>query len=331
MSPSQSLRIVFMGTPEFAVASLEALVKAKFNIVGVITAPDKPAGRGMKMNESAVKKFAVRHKLKILQPEKLKNPEFLEELKSLNADLQVVVAFRMLPEIVWNMPPMGTINLHASLLPQYRGAAPINWAIINGETETGVTTFKLQQEIDTGNILLQEKIPIGENETAGELHDRMKEIGANLLVKTVQGIADGTLEETPQMSVVSSQWSVENPEIETAHSPLTIHHSPLKPAPKIFTSTTNIDWHKSIDEIHNLIRGLSPYPAAFTELGDKNLKIFRSEKEPAIPTSRPGRWESDRKTWLKFAARDGYIHVKELQLEGKKRMGIEDFLRGYKF
>src|SRR6266536_1189255 len=216
---TKNLRLIFMGTPEFAVASLEALVKAKFNIVGVVTAPDKPAGRGMKLTESAVKKYAEKRKLKILQPEKLKKPEFLDELRSLNADLQVVVAFRMLPDVVWNMPSMGTINLHASLLPQYRGAAPINWAIINGEKETGVTTFKLQHEIDTGNILLQEKIEIGENETAGELHDRMKEIGAQFLVKTVQGLAEGTLQETPQEI---------NPEFR-------IQNSELKRAPKIHT------------------------------------------------------------------------------------------------
>src|SRR5438477_1055720 len=193
-----AFRIVFMGTPEFAVASLEALLRAGFNIVGVITAPDKASGRGLKLNESDVKKYAAKKGLKILQPEKLKNPEFLDDLKSLNADLQVVVAFRMLPEVVWNMPSKGTINLHASLLPQYRGAAPINWAIINGEKETGVTTFKLQQEIDTGNILLQEKIEIGDNETAGELYDRMKETGAQLLVKTVEGLVNGTLQESLQ-------------------------------------------------------------------------------------------------------------------------------------
>ena len=316
-----------MGTPEFAVASLDALVKAGFTIVGVVTAPDKPAGRGMKMNESAVKKYALKNGLKILQPEKLKNEEFLSELRSLNADLQVVVAFRMLPEMVWNMPPKGTINLHASLLPQYRGAAPINWAIINGEKETGATTFKLQHEIDTGNILLQEKIEIGENETAGELHDRMKEIGARLLVDTIKGFIDGTLQETPQSAIGNRQSAMEN----SADSSLITHHSLLKHAPKITTQTCQINWQKSVDEIHNLIRGLSPYPSAFTELGDKTLKIFRSEKEPAPPTSRPGRWETDRKTWLKFACSDGYIHVKDVQLEGKKRMGIEDFLRGYRF
>ncbi len=325
-------RIVFMGTPEFAVASLEALVKAKFNIVGVITAPDKPAGRGMKLQESAVKKFAVKHGLKILQPEKLKNPEFLSELKSLNADLQIVVAFRMLPEVVWNMPPMGTINLHASLLPQYRGAAPINWAVINGEKETGVTTFKLQHEIDTGNILLQEKIEIGENETAGELHDRMKEIGAQVLVKTVEGLAEGTLQEMPQSAIGNWQLAIDNPQTLGTDSELKTQNSRLlRHAPKIYTTNCEINWHKSVDEIHNLIRGLSPYPAAFTELGDKTLKVFRSEKEPAVPTSRIGRWESDRKSYLKFAARDGYVHLKDIQLEGKKRMSIEDFLKGYRF
>jgi methionyl-tRNA formyltransferase len=335
------IRIVFMGTPEFAVASLDALVKAACNIVGVVTAPDKPAGRGMKMNESAVKKYAIKNGLKILQPEKLKNEEFLSELRSLSADLQVVVAFRMLPEVVWNMPPKGTINLHASLLPQYRGAAPINWAIINGEKETGLTTFKLQHEIDTGNILLQEKIEISDNETAGELHDRMKEIGARLLVRTVEGLADGTLQETPQSSIDNGQLTIEGSDsslttddsrLTTSHSPLTTHHSPsLKHAPKITTQTCQIDWKKSADEIHNLIRGLSPYPAAFTELGDKTLKVFRSEKEHAPPTSRPGRWETDRKNWLKFACSDGYIHVKDIQLEGKRRMSIEDFLRGFRF
>jgi len=320
MSNYKDLRIVFMGTPEFAVASLEALVKAKCNIVGVITAPDKPAGRGMKVTESAVKKYAVRHHLKFLQPEKLKNIEFLDELRSLNADLQIVVAFRMLPESVWNMPPLGTINLHGSLLPQYRGAAPINWAVINGEKETGVTTFKLKHEIDTGNILMQESFPIDENESAGDVHDKMKEIGARVLVETVKGIADSTLAESPQSTVDSPQSSV-----------VSSQSSSLKHAPKIFTETCNIDWRRSIDEIQNLIRGLSPFPGAFTELGDKTIKIFKSEKELSLPTSKPGRWESDGKTYLKFAAKDGYILLKDIQLEGKKRMLIEDFLRGYRF
>ena len=316
-----ALRIVFMGTPEFAVASLDALVKAGFNVVGVITAPDKPAGRGMKMNESAVKKYALEHNLDILQPEKLKNPEFLEQLKSLHADLQVVVAFRMLPEVVWNMPRMGTINLHGSLLPQYRGAAPINWAVINGEKETGVTTFKLQHEIDTGNILLQESFSIGENETAGEVHDRMKEIGAKLLVKTVSGLADGTLKETPQTSVIDKQATVTESRF-------------LKHAPKIFTEDCKIDFTKSVEEIHNLIRGLSPFPGAFTYLKDKMLKIFRSEKEISIDQTDParyGQYETDGKSFLKFACKEGYILIKELQMEGKKKMTVEEFLRGYRF
>src|SRR5689334_15786180 len=241
MENYKSLRIIFMGTPEFAVASLEALVNAGCNIVGVITSPDKPAGRGMKLQQSAVKKYASEKGLKVLQPEKLKDPSFIEELRSLNADLQLVVAFRMLPEIVWNMPPKGTINLHGSLLPQYRGAAPINWAVINGEKETGVTTFKLKHEIDTGNILMQESFPIDENETAGEVHDKMKEIGAKVLVETVKGLADGSLHERPQSSIVNGESSIEQSQNLETHSPLTIDHSPLKHAPKIFTQTCNID------------------------------------------------------------------------------------------
>ncbi len=325
------IRIVFMGTPEFAVASLEALIKAKCNIVGVVTAPDKPAGRGMKLNENAVKKYAVKHYLKVLQPEKLKNPDFLNDLKSLNADLQIVVAFRMLPEVVWNMPPLGTVNVHASLLPQYRGAAPINWAIINGEKETGITTFKLQHEIDTGNILLQEKIEIGENETAGELHDRLKELGAQTLVKTLEGLAEGTLKERPQESIVNSELSISNPESPDLNSSFSIHYSPPRHAPKIFSKDCQIDWNKSVHEIHNLIRGLSPYPGAFTELGDKMIKVFHCEKEMILPTTKIGSWESDKKTFFKFSCKDGYILLKDVQLEGKKRMLIEEFLRGYRF
>lgn len=307
------LRIVFMGTPDFAVASLHALLEAGFNIVGVITAPDKPAGRGLKLTESAVKKYAVEKGLPILQPEKLKNPDFLAQLKALDAHLQVVVAFRMLPQIVWNMPAFGTINLHASLLPQYRGAAPINWAIINGEKETGVTTFKLQQEIDTGHILLQEKIPIGENDTAGELHDIMKEIGAHLLVATIKGIEDGSLQETAQSEAIQ-QLTGE-----------------LKHAPKIFTETCIIDWNKTCDEVHNLIRGLSPYPGAMTNFEGKILKIYKSYKEKTVPSHAAGDFETDGKTFLKFAAADGYIHATDIQLEGKKRIEIESFLRGYRF
>jgi methionyl-tRNA formyltransferase len=320
-------RIVFLGTPEFAVASLDALVQADYNIVGVVTAPDKPAGRGMKLQESAVKKYAVEKGLKVLQPEKLKNPEFLQELKSLNAQLQVVVAFRMLPEAVWNMPAMGTINVHGSLLPQYRGAAPINWAIINGEKETGVTTFKLKHEIDTGDILLQEKILIGDDETAGELHDRMKEIGAQLLVKTVEGLFNGTLKEKPQSSIVNRESAME----DTSYSQLTIDYSPLNHAPKIFTETCRFDWNKSADEVYNLIRGLSPYPAAFTELEGKTLKIFKARKTKEQPKIAAGAFDTDRKSFLKFACTDGFIEVIELQLEGKKKMLVEDFLRGYRF
>ncbi len=304
----ESPRIVFMGTPEFAVASLDALVKARFNIVAVITAPDKPAGRGMQLTETAVKKYAVANSLKVLTPEKLKAPSFLEELQSLHADLQVVVAFRMLPELVWNMPPLGTINLHGSLLPQYRGAAPINWAVINGEKETGVTTFKLQHEIDTGDILLQESFSIGEHENAGDVHDRMKEIGAALLVKTVEGIADGTLSEMPQ----EKQGN--------------LHH-----APKIFTETCRINWNEPVDKIYNLIRGLSPYPAAFTSLDNKMLKIYRAEKLLTTTVSGAGEMETDKKTYFRFSAMDGYIVLKEIQLEGKKKIFIEDFLRGYRF
>jgi methionyl-tRNA formyltransferase len=333
------LRIVFMGTPEFAVASLDALVKAGCTIVGVITAPDKPAGRGMKMNESAVKKYAVEHGLHVLQPEKLKNPVFIEALKALKADLQIVVAFRMLPEMVWNMPPMGTINVHGSLLPQYRGAAPINWAVINGEKETGVTTFQLKHEIDTGDILLQQSFPIGEDETAGEVHDRMKEIGAALLVKTVEGLAEGSLKERPQTSVVSSESSVEDSESAGTDSRLTTPDSQLRHAPKIFTETCRIDFNKTAEEVHNLIRGLSPFPGAFTELGGKMLKIYRSKKE-ASPNprlneevgqaSQGGELVTDNKTFLKFSCKNGYVHVLELQLEGKKRMSVEEFLRGWR-
>ena len=299
-----------MGTPEFAVASLDALVQAGCNIAGVITAPDKLAGRGMKLTESAVKKYAAAKGLRILQPEKLKNPEFLEALKSLQADIQVIVAFRMLPEVVWNMPPMGTINVHGSLLPAYRGAAPINWVIINGEKETGVTTFKLQHQIDTGNVLLQEKIPIGDNETAGELHDTMKEVGAQLLVKTIRGIADNSIEEMPQQN--------ENLSDAQRH------------APKLFTETCRVDWTKTADEIYNLIRGLSPYPAAFTFLQNKLLKIYKAKKEIAAHQAEPGSYDTDGKTFLRFACANGFIYVLDVQLEGKKQMWIEDFLRGFR-
>jgi methionyl-tRNA formyltransferase len=330
----QDLRIVFMGTPEFAVASLDALVQAGCNIVGVITAPDKPAGRGMQLTQSAVKKYAVEKGLYTLQPEKLKNPEFLAELKALNADIQVVVAFRMLPEIVWSMPPMGTINVHGSLLPQYRGAAPINWAIINGETETGVTTFKLQHAIDTGDILLQQTMPIPEDATVGDIHDTMKEIGAATLVKTMQGLAENTIKEVPQeisykIQDSSNKIKEDNNANAIPDSPFTIDHS-LQHAPKIFTETCAIDWKKSVAEIHNLIRGLSPYPAAFTMLNGKKLKIFRSKKEIVQHNQATGLVVTDSKTYLKFSCTDGFIYVLDMQLEGKKRLLIDEFLRGYR-
>jgi methionyl-tRNA formyltransferase len=255
-----------------------------------------------------------------LQPEKLKNEIFLQELKLLKADLQIVVAFRMLPEVVWNMPPMGTVNLHASLLPQYRGAAPINWVIINGEKETGVTTFKLQQEIDTGNILLQEKIKISGEETAGELHDKMKMIGANLLVKTVKGLADESLKEVSQSAMVNGESSIGDSKVETRK---------LKQAPKIFTETCKIDWSKTVDEIYDLIRGLSPYPSAFAYLDEKLFKIYSAEKDKTTVTD-DSEYKTDGKNYLKFRCADGYISVKEIQMEGKKKMMVEEFLRGWR-
>ncbi len=301
------MKIVFMGTPDFAVASLAALLNAEFDIVGVITAPDKPAGRGQKINESAVKKFAVEKGLKVLQPEKLKNEDFLRELASLKADLQVVVAFRMLPEVVWNMPLKGTINLHASLLPQYRGAAPINWAIINGEKESGVTTFFLKHEIDTGDVLFSETVAINEEMTAGDLHDELMEVGAILLTKTVKAIKSDEYKETPQQNFESES---------------------LKHALKIFKETCKIDWNKNNDEVYNLIRGLSPYPAAFTEFMGKALKIYAAKKEDKESGFYPGAFLTDHKTYLKFATKTGLISVTEIQQEGKKRMKIDEFLRG---
>lgn len=299
------MKIVFMGTPDFAVASLNALVEAGFDVVGVVTAADKPAGRGQKLNESAVKQYAVSKGLKVLQPLKLKDPLFIDELKSLNADLQVVVAFRMLPEMVWDMPAKGTINLHASLLPQYRGAAPINHAIINGEKESGVTTFFLKHEIDTGDIILSESVSIADDDTAGDLHDKLMNVGAGLLVKTVKAIEAGDYTEQPQ------------PQSDE-----------LKHAPKIFKEHCLIDWNQSVDKIYNLIRGLSPYPTAFTTLNNKSLKVFKAEYEEKEPGISPGSFLSDGKTYLKFAARDGFIKFTDLQYEGKKRMKVDEFLRG---
>lgn len=302
-------KIVFMGTPEFAVASLRALADNGFSVVAVVTAPDKPAGRGLKYKESAVKLFALQRNIPVLQPEKLRDPAFLDQLRSFQADIQVVVAFRMLPEAVWSMPSMGTINLHGSLLPQYRGAAPINRAIMNGETTTGVTTFKLQQEIDTGNILLTEEIPIGPEENAGELHDRMKEIGAGLVVQTIRGLTNGSLTEKTQPII----------------DPASLHA-----APKIFMTDCEINWSDRVDRIHNQIRGLSPFPGAFTLLNGKTLKIFKARPEKNEHVVEKGKMETDGKSWLRFSASDGYVFIEDLQLEGKKRMATTDFLRGYR-
>lgn len=307
------MRIVFMGTPEFAVTSLDILVKNNYNIVGVVTAVDKPAGRGQKIQESDVKKYALEKGLRILQPEKLKSESFIEELKSLQADLFIVVAFRMLPEIVWTMPPLGTFNLHASLLPQYRGAAPLNWAIINGEKETGVTTFFLKHEIDTGSIIHQAKTAITEKMNAGELHDTLKEIGAKLVLKTVQDIEAGNIQSISQEESMLAQG---------------LKVSDLKHAPKIFKPDMEIHWEKSAKEILQLIKGLNPYPAAFTNLNGHHLKVYDAEISEPIHQA-IGTFASDKKTYLKFQTADQSISIKELQLEGKKRMKVEEFLRGY--
>lgn len=316
MQPNK-LRIVFMGTPEFAVASLEALVNAGFNIVGVVTIPDKPAGRGLKIQESAVKQYAKTLNVPILQPEKLKDPVFIEQLRSLQANLQVVVAFRMLPEQVWNMPQYGTINLHGSLLPHYRGAAPINWAVMNGDAETGLSTFFIEKEIDTGKIIFADRLPIGPDENAGHLHDRMKEAGGKLLVKTLQAIDAGNYPQVPQSDLIKPG--------ET-----------LKPAPKIFKEDCKINWKLSIHQIYNHIRGLSPYPAAWSVLKanssetELTFKLFESEKELSNHTLQAGEIVSDSKKYLKIAVNGGYINVKSLQLEGKKRLSAEELLRGFK-
>jgi len=328
MENKNNLRIVFMGTPDFAVASLAILIKRNYNIVGVVTVPDKPAGRGNKIQTSAVKKYAEAHHLNILQPEKLKSPEFIGALQALQADLFIVVAFRMLPEIVWKMPKAGTFNLHASLLPKYRGAAPINWAVINGETETGVTTFFLQHEIDTGNIILQEKIKIEPNDNAGNVHDKLMMVGADLVLKTVQQIENNEVNEKPQ--IVDGQWSMVDSQLLVQSSILNPQSS-LNHAPKIFKDTCKINWNQPAINIHNLIRGLSPYPAAFTFLEDKILKIYQSaintERKENIET---GNFATDGKTYLSFKTADTFIDILELQAEGKKRMSIDEFLRGYR-
>ena len=298
-----------MGTPDFAVEPLRRLVEAGKNIVAVITMPDKPAGRGHKIQFSPVKEYALSVGLPILQPTNLKDPEFIEELRSYQADLQIVVAFRMLPEIVWNMPPLGTFNLHASLLPQYRGAAPINWAVINGETETGITTFFLQHEIDTGNIIMQEKITIAPDDNAGIVHDRLMMLGADLVLKTVEQIESGNISSMPQ------------PEGE------------LKAAPKIFKDTCLINFNTTAEAVRNLVRGLAPYPAAWIELTDPsgnttNMKIYEVSKELCTPTHPAGTLICDGKKILKVAVLDGYIHLNQVQLAGKKRMPSADLMRG---
>ena len=309
----KQLRIVFMGTPEFAVASLKALVENNYHVAGVVTAPDRPSGRGLQMHQSDVKRYAAGCGLPVLQPERLKDEQFLHDLKSLRADIQIVVAFRMLPEVVWKMPPMGTFNLHGSLLPLYRGAAPLNWAIINGDQETGVSTFLLKQEIDTGNILFQEKVLIGPEETVGELHDKLMLIGAELVLKTVDALAAGTVNPLEQCSMNFDETRLH--------------------APKIFRENCKIDWRKTVISIHNLIRGLSPYPAAWTNLrgngSETGVKIFKALVEQTPHQCHPGEIVSDNKTYLKIACADGFLHVLDLQLAGKKRLEIAPFLRGF--
>jgi len=306
---NKNIRIIYMGTPEFAVPALEVLVDAGWNVVGVITAPDKPKGRGQKLIPSPVKAFAQSRDLTILQPTNLKSPEFQEELKNLHADLQIVVAFRMLPEAVWSMPPLGTFNLHASLLPDYRGAAPINWAIINGEKETGVTTFFLKHEIDTGSIIYQEKVPIQPEDDLGSVYERLMTLGAKLVIKTVADIAEDQVNPFPQDETKA------------------IHH-----APKIFKETCEIDWTKSAESIHNLIRGLSPFPGAWTKFNDKICKIYKTAVLQQENLGKaPGEFTTDNKHFFRVQTGNGVLEVLELQLEGKKRMKIEELLRGYSF
>lgn len=301
----KNMRIVFMGTPDFAKASLKALVEKKYNVKGVITVPDKPAGRGQKLRSSSVKDYAVSQKIPVLQPTNLKDESFLEELKVLEADIQVVVAFRMLPKAVWNMPKYGTFNLHASLLPKYRGAAPINWAVINGDKTSGVTTFFIEDQIDTGNIIFQEKVRIEAYHNAGDLHDKLMRIGSQLVCKTIDAIADGTAPNIKQEGKATQ-------------------------APKIFKDICQIDWNKDINSIHNHIRGLSPYPTAWTTLfNGKSLKVYKSRKQAITHDAIIGSVLTDGKSHLKVAVKDGFIFLEEIQLAGKKRMDISDFLRGF--
>ncbi len=313
----EDLRIVYMGTPDFAVESLRALVEGGYNVVGVITMPDKPMGRhGSVAQASAVKRYAVSVGLPVLQPEKLKDEAFLSELRSLKADLQIVVAFRMLPEVVWNMPPMGTFNLHASLLPQYRGAAPINWAVINGDTETGVTTFFLSHEIDTGKIIRQKRLPIADTDDVETVHDALMRMGAGLVIETVDLLLAGGVETVPQEKLFKDP-------------------AELRPAPKIFKETCRIDWRQPMKRIYDFIRGLSPYPAAWTELVSSDgkrlsLKVYQAEKRPARPDAPIGSIHTDHKSYIDIAVEDGYLRLLSLQVAGKKRMGVADFLNGFK-
>ena len=311
---SKKLRIVYMGTPDFAVAPLRRLVEAGYHVVGVVTMPDKPAGRGLHLQQSAVKRYAVEVGLPVLQPEKLKDPQFVETFRALRPDLGIVIAFRMLPEIIWSMPALGTFNLHASLLPQYRGAAPINWAIINGETESGVTTFMLNHEIDKGDILCRSRVPIGPDECAGTLHDKLMVAGTDLVVETVEKIAAGDIVPVGQDGIAPAE---------------------IREAPKIFKDTCRIDWKADRRTVFNLIRGLSPYPAAWSELRRDDaaplaVKIYRAHPDPdAGARSAPGTILSDGKTFLKVACADGYVFLDELQVAGKKRMPVADLLRGF--
>lgn len=309
------LRIIFMGTPDFAVASLEALLAGRHQVVGVVTMPDKAIGRHHDvLQASPVKEYALKHGIPVLQPEKLRDEDFLAQLRSLQADLQVVVAFRMLPEVVWAMPRLGTFNLHAALLPQYRGAAPINWAIIHGDKQTGITTFWLDHQIDTGRIICQETLPIGPDDCAGDIHDRMMVQGAALVCRTADMIADGEAEAVPQEQFMTDE--------------------PLRPAPKIFKETCEIHWNElTAQEVHNFVRGLSPYPAAWTTLEEPSgkrtvLKVYRTRPEQQTHSLPVGTLETDDRKWLRVAAKDGYVYLEELQLAGKKKMPVADFLRG---
>ena len=313
----KDLKIVYMGTPEFAVESLKRLVEGGYNVVAVITMPDKPMGRhGSVLQASPVKQYAVSQGLKVLQPEKLKDEAFVEELRSLQADLQIVVAFRMLPEVVWNMPPMGTFNLHASLLPQYRGAAPINWAVMNGDTETGITTFFLKHEIDTGEVIQQVKVPIADTDNVEVVYDKLMMLGGDLVLETVDAIINGTVKSIPQEEMFASE-------------------AELRPAPKIFKETCRIDWNKGVKGVYDHVRGLSPYPAAWTELCAEEgkpqvLKIYETEKIFAEHHLPVGTVDTDQKTYFRIAVKDGFVNLLSLQLAGKKRMEVGDFLRGYR-